>query len=273
MVVAGTFFFGTLRWQILLKAQDFSFSITELLRLTLIGIFFNNFLLGTNGGDIIKAYYIGKEAKKNKAAAILTIFVDRIVGFLSFLVLATVMIFLNFNNPQLRNLLRFLGICYSIIFLGLIVALNIRKTKKLFSFIERFSKVKNILGELYQALDMYRSRKKHLATAFLMSLSAQFFLVYAIFLLSNSLSIKAITFFNYLTLVPVIQTISSVPVSFSGLGITEGAYVYFLTPLGISMEKSFALSFLARVFNIFWGLTGAGVYLMSDIRLSSAKKS
>lgn len=268
LIIFATICFGTLRWQILLTAQNFTFSFSELLRLTLIGLFFNNFLLGTNGGDLVKAFYIGKVAANNKASAIMTIFIDRLLGFFSFLAVATMMIFINFSNPQLRNLLRFIGVCYIFVFIFLIAFYNLEKTKKFFPvvFLMRFAPVKKIIGELYEAVALYHDRKTALVWSFFMSLVAQFFLISAIFMLGISLNIREVRFGDYLTLVPVIQTISSVPVSFSGLGISEGAYAYFFMPLGVAFEKSVALSFLSRVFGLVWGLVGAIVYAGSSVK-------
>ena len=45
--------------------------------------FFNAFLLGSTGGDLLKAYYAARETHHKKTEAVVTVFVDRIIGLFS----------------------------------------------------------------------------------------------------------------------------------------------------------------------------------------------
>ena len=48
------------RWHVLLKVQNIHLSVPRLLSLFFIGLFYNQFLPGGTGGDIIKSYYLLK---------------------------------------------------------------------------------------------------------------------------------------------------------------------------------------------------------------------
>jgi hypothetical protein len=61
----------------------------------LIAHFFNSFLLGSVGGDVLKAYYVARETHHKKTEAIITVVVDRIIGLFSMLILACIMMLLN----------------------------------------------------------------------------------------------------------------------------------------------------------------------------------
>lgn len=78
-----TFFAGGLRWWLLLRIQDIRLSLPRVVRLAFVGLFFNLFLVGATGGDIIKAVYITQQAPNRKTRAALTIIVDRAMGMLS----------------------------------------------------------------------------------------------------------------------------------------------------------------------------------------------
>ena len=54
---------GVLRWKWLLEAQGINISFFRTLQLNFIGIFFNMALPGAVSGDVIKVFYVGKEAK------------------------------------------------------------------------------------------------------------------------------------------------------------------------------------------------------------------
>ena len=49
---------------------------------------------------------------------------------------------------------------------------------------------------------------------------------------------------NHLAIVPLIQIISLIPLTLSGLGIREGAFVYFYGFLGVKPEIAFSISIL-----------------------------
>src|SRR5205823_14406492 len=68
---------AALRWQILLRVQGIYLSWARLSGLFLIGMFFNQFLPGGTGGDIIKSYLLLKETPDKKAGALLAVLFDR----------------------------------------------------------------------------------------------------------------------------------------------------------------------------------------------------
>ena len=56
------------RWHVLLKVQNIHLSVPRLTGLFFIGLFYNQFLPGGTGGDIIKSYYLLKETPDKKRA-------------------------------------------------------------------------------------------------------------------------------------------------------------------------------------------------------------
>ena len=52
---------AVVRWQILLKVQGINLSNGRIIALFFIGMFYNQFLPGGTGGDIIKTYLLWKE--------------------------------------------------------------------------------------------------------------------------------------------------------------------------------------------------------------------
>lgn len=68
-----------LRWHMLVRAVGLPFSRYNAIRLGLVGYFFNTFLPGSIGGDIVKAYAIAKEQSR-RTVAVATVLVDRIIG-------------------------------------------------------------------------------------------------------------------------------------------------------------------------------------------------
>src|SRR3979409_1880890 len=70
------------RWHILLKVQGINLSIPRMSGLFFIGMFYNQFLPGGTGGDIIKSYLLLKETDK-KAGGLLAVVFDRLIGLVA----------------------------------------------------------------------------------------------------------------------------------------------------------------------------------------------
>jgi uncharacterized protein (TIRG00374 family) len=78
LLVAGL----ALRWRIFLRQQGIALPFTTILSLTWAGQFFNSVMPGSTGGDLVKLYRICRLAPDRKAAAVATIFADRLTAFL-----------------------------------------------------------------------------------------------------------------------------------------------------------------------------------------------
>jgi uncharacterized membrane protein YbhN (UPF0104 family) len=66
---------------------------------------------------------------------------------------------------------------------------------------------------------------------------------------------------------PLVSAIASIPVSFSGIGLREGGYLYFLTKLGIDQPSAVAYGVLWLLVIVSNSLIGGLVFLASGARL------
>ena len=83
-------FIAGLRWRLLLEVQGIHLPWPRLFSLLMIGVFFNSFVPGSTGGDMVKIFYLMKETPGRRADAFLSVIVDRMVGLFSLIVLAAV---------------------------------------------------------------------------------------------------------------------------------------------------------------------------------------
>lgn len=68
------------RWYLLVRALDLPFSGRGAVRLGLVGYYYNSFLPGSVGGDLVKAFFIARGRPDRKAAAVATVAADRLIG-------------------------------------------------------------------------------------------------------------------------------------------------------------------------------------------------
>ncbi|HET6573620.1 MAG TPA: lysylphosphatidylglycerol synthase transmembrane domain-containing protein [Fimbriiglobus sp.] len=76
------------RWYLLVRALGLPVAFRNVLRLGLVGTFYNTFLPGSVGGDFVKAFFIAKGHPERKAAAVATVVADRLVGLFGLLLFA-----------------------------------------------------------------------------------------------------------------------------------------------------------------------------------------
>jgi hypothetical protein len=89
------------RWRMLLAVQDIHITFGESLRLTYIGWFFNNWMPGATGGDLVKAYYIAKQTHK-KAEAVAVVFLDRVIGLVAMCMMGAAAVAVSLHDPNVR---------------------------------------------------------------------------------------------------------------------------------------------------------------------------
>ncbi len=91
---------GVFRWRILLAVQGIETRIMDIVKLNLIGQFFNIAIPGSVSGDLVKMVYIRDHAGSKQAAAVLTIMLDRVMGLLGLLLIALVSTAISWDYVQ-----------------------------------------------------------------------------------------------------------------------------------------------------------------------------
>src|SRR2546427_3300143 len=114
------------RWHVLLKVQGIRLSVSRLSGLFLIGMFYNQFLPGGTGGDIIKSYLLLKETPDRKAGALLAVVFDRFIGLVALVAITATLVSLRYDllsqTPETRRLLWFLLVLLGTSIAGLLAS-------------------------------------------------------------------------------------------------------------------------------------------------------
>lgn len=232
----------SLRLKLLLYAQKIMVSIRDAFYLTFIGFFFNNFFPTAIGGDVMKAHYASKKSA-SRAHSYAAVLVDRIMGLMACVSMA--IIGLVFVGKDLANP----GIVWAVVILFsfLIVSITLLLGKKS-SFLLRdtgtrsiFNKVREKLVKLYNAINSYRHNVETLLKTYILALFLQVLTAFCIYLFILSMG-GAMHLFKLFFIIPLVWSISMLP-SLNGLGVREGAFVYFLKG-DLGTETAFSVSIL-----------------------------
>lgn len=238
---------ASLRWGLLLKRSQ---SGKKLFSLCLIGSFFNHFMPGAVGGDAVKAYYLYKESGHG-GSSLGSVFLDRYIGYLALLSIGLISGIAGYGDLKALGLHWLTPSLFLLFLSGSLLFFRLRIGR-------RFKAVADFYDYFH---DTMRDRRA-LGKAFLLSLMIQVLTILEIFLISFGLGQQP-SFTALFVFVPLIITVMAVPISISGLGLREGAFVVLFGLTGISAEASTAISFL-------WFLsvmTGSFVGLFEYLRL------
>jgi uncharacterized protein (TIRG00374 family) len=211
------------RWQILLKVQGINLSTGRVSALFFIGMFYNQFLPGGTGGDIVKTYLLWKETPGKKPGALLAVMFDRMVGLVALILITGVLIFLRYDwltstSPTRPYVWLVLGIFgASVLFLS--TTFIISGFNLLHKLPHRFPG-RDKLIELSAAYHLYARHWRATAAAFGASLVCHLG-TFATFLCCAYAYRAVIAPVDFFAIMPVERTISSLPISFAGVGTRE----------------------------------------------------
>jgi uncharacterized membrane protein YbhN (UPF0104 family) len=222
---------GPLRHYVLLRALGVCIPYLEMLKIGLIGGFFNNFLLGSVGGDVVRYAYVARGGSSRSAAAASTL-ADRVLGLLSIFALAALMLGIHYRQAMASDSLRrfaaaILGVTLAGVtsmVLGLAALPHFLPGGPVDRLVARVPGGPALLG-LARALALYRLRLRDLAAAFALSMLIQGLTVLSIFMLGRASSVeRPPTLPQVAFATPVAFVANSLPLPGGGLGAGEAAF-------------------------------------------------
>lgn len=241
--------FSTLRWRLLLPG---GIGLGKLFSLYMIGSFFNTFLPGIIGGDAVKGFYLFRATGRG-SLALASIFMDRYIGFVVLITICAVAF--PFGYVYLKG--------SPVVWILPITILSFVIGSVLF-FVLRIGHRIKFFSELYSYFSLYRNQKGVIRKAVLWSFFVQFSGILAVYILALGIG-QRVPVLAFLVFLPIIILVSTLPISISGLGVREGAFVVLLGLTGVRPEAAAAIS-------LSWFITAAVGSLVGLVEYIRYKK-
>lgn len=241
---------NAVRWQLITRLVGRELPTALALRYVLIGLFFNQTLPSTLGGDVVRWWYAHREGIP-ALSAFNGLLLDRLIGMLM-LALVTIAMIPVVGGEVAR-------VVPPSLLLGALAAMGagvlaMLLVDRLPAGVTRWRVLRPGVRLAADARSVLLSRS---STPWLLLLSfvAQVFLVVAVHLLAGALGL-AISFAVCLCVVPAALLFAALPVSVGGWGVRESAFVVGFNLFGVNATDAFALSVLFGVASLLAGLPG-----------------
>jgi len=259
LALLANMFLQSVRWWWLLKTQSISLSLGQAVRLSWIGQFFSLVLPGAAGGELVRAYYIARDASADKVAGVSTVLLDRVLGLYALLWLGILpLLGLMILPGQLTSTVIHMGVLILLLLVGasvLFLTLWVRPTRNLvLSLVPgRFR------APLVATVDAYQAHTRDLLACLALSLVANIVLIGA-FLLAGRILDTPLSWEQVFLVVPLVIAANSLPISLGGIGVAETTASVLFAQFGI--ETGAAIMLIVRLWVVILRLPGGLVYML-----------
>jgi uncharacterized protein (TIRG00374 family) len=260
-------FLAAYRWYILLHHIKVFIPLSVVVRLALIGQFFNLFVPGGVGGDLIKMVYLKKEAGERFPEAVLTVLLDRVLGLLGLLLLALIALVLNpsileNSDREMQAILLVVGLAGS-------AGLGVVAVFLLWPVLEKYShlwevfrnrvpeKVVAILSRVVQAFSLLRSSPGTVALLLFMAMCGHLFATFTTMSVAAGLNeIGRVSFQEFLLVTQLGNLVGAVPLTPGGIGGRDLALAFLLKLSGATDAASGGIPLVGTAVLIVWSTLG-----------------
>lgn len=259
--MASAVIMSALRWHQVLTRLGLPFRRLEVVNLVFIGDFFNNFLLGSLGGDAVKVF-LAVRNRSRKTMVLTSIFVDRLIGLIGLSLHAAVMVILLWaQGTGDPHSLRLAATHITLVVGGLVggaILLGSPWTRQALGLSRLAGRIPmgmgNHLAQAAAAIRQLFAAPKALVPVFLATLGCQLFSIAAVALMGAALEL-GLSWVEFFLAVPIIFIIAAVPVTPGGIGVLEQLCLIYLSAAA-NPNKLLLLALLIRLTMLLCGLPG-----------------
>lgn len=261
----GVFLLSAWRWWRLFQyADDKKHKLASVLPSYYVGVFFNNLLPSSMGGDVVRTVRLARLGMRSDALLGSAV-IDRVIGFVAVLMVAGSGLLFS-GNEILPGAYRTAAILTAAGALAIFAGLF---STHLYGLLDRTAekwrgKILRFFVETIKVCHRYRFARYQLFVATLLAVAAQCVVVLVYYLIGRGLDMH-LPVAVYFTVVPLAFLAGCLPASLGGLGVREGAAVTLLIGAGADGGTAAALAF--AYLGILWAtsLPGGVIILLRPL--------
>lgn len=253
------------RWMQVLRAIGVHARLSHLTSYYFACQFVSNLLPTTIGGDVVRVARLARETG-DTADSFASVLIERLTGWIVLPLFALAGLI---AEPDLRNLGSATTVAVTVAaatLFGLGTILTLAAHPRVGGRFAERRDWKRFLGSVHLGVGQLRQQPASAVAVLGAGAAYQFVLVLAALTAARALAIPNVDLSVVLAFYPAVLMLQVLPISISGVGVREGAFVLFLTPLGVAAPQAVALGLLLFVTNLGASLLGLPSYLRGGER-------
>ena len=191
-----------------------------------------------------------------------SIILDRLSGYFALVFVAVFALLLGYRIITDMAVFLTLGIILILLLTVLAILFNNFLFSKAAKLLRFFGRIGQALNKLHYEIYNFRNQKRIILISSICSLIIQLIMPILFFLISLALGVKMSPIYFFI-LVPIITTITALPISVAGLGLREASSMYFFTRVGMLKEMALAISLLSFALIFLFGLSVGIIYILT----------
>lgn len=248
-----------MRWWQLLRMQHINMPIGRAIQLSWIGDFFSMILPGAAGGELVRGYYVVRDAPRAPIACVSTVLVDRVLGLYALLWLGALSLaFLGLSQRRLPPVIPQMAILVLVLVsgtTGLLLVFWFRSTRNLALRLVPW----RFRVSIEETLNAYQVSGRELLVCFGLSLMANTMLMLGF--LAAARVLDAPCLWQQVFLVsPFVIIANTLPISPGGVGVGETMASVLFAQFGV--ETGAMIVLMARLWFFLLRLPGGLMYIV-----------
>ena len=269
--------FQGMRWWLFLRGQALAVSLGRAVELTMIDSLFSLASVSGLGGDAARIILLMRDHPGRKLVIAMAVMADHLAGLVSLAVLFFIISVAKFDAIVHQSILGRGVIHFAWFYLGgglaMVLMIFVCASPPIHRLIHgngRFARWP-FMSKIPELYDIYRKNWKYA----LAGLIASFFMLFAYFS-SYYCGMRAVggkaEYAAVISAMPVIDSISGMPISIAGVGVREKLFEVLMKDLaGVPPETAVAASLAGFACNVFWAGLGALFFLKKRDRVTVAE--
>lgn len=267
LVALGTNGVSSAKWGLFLKDRGHDLPWWRLFGLYLIGRFFSNFLPSMFGGDVARAYILGRQISSQSVSAA-SVVLERASGLVGLALLATLGCLINpaiLSNPLISLPL---AVAIAATVCGVIAFFWPRAFSiavKVFARIPLLGRLSHKVEKLLNDIAFYRGNTPLLLKSLVYSFGFHMLAAVNVYVACRAIGFDP-AFIDIMVVTPVILLLSMIPVSPNNIGWWEFCFSVLLANAGATSAEGLAVALVIRAVTFILSLAGGLLLLMPQFR-------
>jgi uncharacterized protein (TIRG00374 family) len=243
-------------------------SVIRLLSLYLLGYFCNTLLPSHVGGDVVRTLAVSNDGAGYKASFLSTIF-ERFSGLVAMVALAILSLIFVGELPT--------GVTYAVLVIAFIICLILilctaPVRSRIILLVDTLSWLPPVISSntklLLKEMAIITDNKSVLVRIMLLSFLFHAFSAINTLVAAWAVGWTTVSLPMLFGVLPLILLVGAMPLTPSGIGIQEGAFVYFLGLIGATTEEALSIALVLRAKVLFLALLGGVVWFLQRPKLA-----